>query len=380
MSSQRVVVITGGNSGMGQAMAAAFARANEHVIVIGRSEERLKATAQELGSNVTWLKADVSQRSQVEGAVADIVRQFGHVDVLINAAGFVLGVTTDLPLDEAESLWDEVVDTNLKGCFLMAVAVAPHMIRPGGRIVNISSIAAFTGGSRAGSMAYAAAKAGVLGLTYGLARELSPLGITVNAIAPGFIANTGFTGEWSEERVRGIIAETPVGRGGHVNDVVAGSELCDGRGAECEWGLAIWALSLFSFFGPRPQTGRILSVSRPHAASAPALPRSSRIGASAPLRLTSRLRSRTALPAAPPPQSSTTALNDTVRHGKSSGRAAALHSPGQSSMKQGLPPTSFYLPQQLPSLLWSLCRTSHPASIRAVSLRAPWTDLEHGRA
>jgi 3-oxoacyl-[acyl-carrier protein] reductase len=115
MGSQRVVVITGGNSGMGQAMAAAFAEANEHVVIIGRSEERLQATAQELGSNVTWLKADVSQRSQVEGAVAAIIEQFGHVDVLINAAGFVLGVTTDLPLDEAESLWDEVVDTNLKG-------------------------------------------------------------------------------------------------------------------------------------------------------------------------------------------------------------------------------------------------------------------------
>ena len=221
MNSQRVVVITGGNSGMGQAIAAAFARANEHVVIIGRSEERLRATAQELVSNVTWLKADVSQRSQIEGAVADIARQFEHIDVLINAAGFVLGVTTDLPLDEAERLWDEVVDTNLKGSFLMAAAVAPRMTRPGGRIINISSIAAFTGGNRAGSTAYAAAKAGVLGLTYGLARELSPQGITVNAIAPGFIANTGFTGEWSQERVRGIIAETPVGRGGHVNDVVA---------------------------------------------------------------------------------------------------------------------------------------------------------------
>jgi 3-oxoacyl-[acyl-carrier protein] reductase len=95
------------------------------------------------------------------------------------------------------------------------------MPRSGGRIVNISSIAAFTGGSRAGSTAYAAAKAGVLGLTYGLARELSPQGITVNAIAPGFIASTGFTGDWSEERVRGIIEQTPVGRGGHPDDIAA---------------------------------------------------------------------------------------------------------------------------------------------------------------
>src|SRR5438128_4483058 len=103
----------------------------------------------------------------------------------------------------------------------MAVAVAPRMTRPGGRIVNISSIAAFTGGSRAGSTAYAAAKAGVIGLTYGLARELSSQGITVNAIAPGFIADTGFTGEWPDDRIRGIVAQTPVGRAGRVEDIAA---------------------------------------------------------------------------------------------------------------------------------------------------------------
>jgi NAD(P)-dependent dehydrogenase (short-subunit alcohol dehydrogenase family) len=90
-----------------------------------------------------------------------------------------------MPLDEAECEWDAVLDTNLKGCFLMTVAVAPHLVRPGGRIIYISSIAAFTGGSRAGSTAYAAAKAGLLGLTYGFARELSSQAITVNAVAPG---------------------------------------------------------------------------------------------------------------------------------------------------------------------------------------------------
>lgn len=141
--------------------------------------------------------------------------------MLVNAAGFVRGVTTDMPLDEAEREWDAVHDTNLKGSFLMTVAVAPHMPRPGGRIIYISSIAAFTGGSRAGSTAYAAAKAGLHGLTYGFARELSSQGITVNTVAPGFIADTGFTGAWSEERVRGIVEQTPVGRSGHVNDVAA---------------------------------------------------------------------------------------------------------------------------------------------------------------
>ena len=168
---------------------------------------------------MAWQQADVSQREQVVEAVARIVERFGRIDVLINNAGFVLGATTDMPLHEAEQAWDEVLDTNLKGSFLMIVAAAPHMPRLGGRIISISSIAAYTGGSRAGSTAYAAAKAGVIGLTHGFARELSAQGITVNAIAPGFIANTEFTGNWSEERVKGIVAETPVGRGGNANDI-----------------------------------------------------------------------------------------------------------------------------------------------------------------
>jgi 3-oxoacyl-[acyl-carrier protein] reductase len=218
---QRTIIVTGGNSGMGRAIAKAFANREEHVAIIGRNVESLRRVATELGPNAMWLQADVSSRNEVAEAVSAVVGAFGNIDVLVNAAGFVLGATTDMPLDEAERMWDAVIDTNLKGSFLMAVAVGPHLTRPGGRIINISSIAAFTGGSRAGSMAYAAAKAGIHGLTYGLARELSPQGITVNAIAPGFVANTGFTGDWSEERVSGIIAETPVGRGGHVDDIAA---------------------------------------------------------------------------------------------------------------------------------------------------------------
>ncbi|MBV9229225.1 MAG: SDR family oxidoreductase [Chloroflexi bacterium] len=218
---KRNIIITGGNSGMGRAIAEAFARTNAQIAIIGRDQEKLRATAQALTPNVSWYQADVSKSEQVASTVASIVEQWGHIDVLVNAAGFGRNVTTDMPLEEAEREWDEVYGTNLKGSFLMIMAVAPHLVRPGGRIINISSIAAFTGGSRAGSVAYAAAKSGLLGLTYGFARELSSQGITVNAIAPGFVANTGFTGKWSEERVRGIVAETPVGRAGHVDDIAA---------------------------------------------------------------------------------------------------------------------------------------------------------------
>lgn len=218
---KRNIIIAGGNSGMGRAIVERFAQEGAQIAIIGRDQSTLRATAEELAPHIAWYRADVSQREQVESTVATIIEQWGRVDVLVNAAGFVRGVTSDMPLDEAEREWDAVLDTNLKGSFLMTVAVGPHLARPGGRVLYISSIAAFTGGSRAGSTAYAAAKAGLLGLTYGFARELSSQGITVNAVAPGFIANTGFTGAWTEERVSGIIEQTPAGRAGHVDDIAA---------------------------------------------------------------------------------------------------------------------------------------------------------------
>lgn len=223
MSEQHIrnIIITGGSSGMGRAMAETFVKAQAQVFVIGRDEEKLRATARELGPRVTCHQADVSERGQVASTVAAILEHVDAIDVLINAAGFVRGVTTDMPLDEAEREWDAVIDANLKGSFLMSVAVAPHLRRPGGRIIYISSIAAFTGGRNPGSVAYAAAKSGLHGLTYGFARELSSQGITVNTIAPGFVANTGFTGEWSEKSVQGIIAQTPAGRAGHADDIAA---------------------------------------------------------------------------------------------------------------------------------------------------------------
>lgn len=221
MAGPRVVVITGGGSGIGRACASAFAEQGDSVAIIGRDEAKLRAAAASIGQDVAVFPADVSQRAQVETAVAAIVEHLGHVSVLVNAAGYIVGVSPTTPLEEAERNFDETIGVNLKGALLMALAVTPHLDRPGGRIINISSIAAYTGGSGGGAIDYAAAKAGVIGLTHGLARGLSKEGITVNAIAPGFIAETGFTGDWSDERVRQIVAQTPVGRGGQANDIAA---------------------------------------------------------------------------------------------------------------------------------------------------------------
>lgn len=184
---------------------------------------KLRAAADTLGGNAEWLSADVGRRAAVQTAVAEIVRRHRRVDVLVNNAGFGRMFTTETPLDEAERVWDETQDANLKGTFLMAMAVAPHLTRPGARIINISSIGAHSGGGSPGGIAYAAAKAGVIGLTFALARELSPQGITANAVAPGYIADTGFFGEQGlpADREQALVGQIPAGRGGHPDDVAA---------------------------------------------------------------------------------------------------------------------------------------------------------------
>jgi 3-oxoacyl-[acyl-carrier protein] reductase len=213
-------MITGGGTGIGRAIAAAFAGCGDVIVITGRREEALERAAREIEGDVRPRKMDVSRPDSVEAGIQWLVKTVSPtIDVLVNNAGGILpDDELKAPLDEAARLWDDQVDSNLKGSFLVTVAALPHLRRPGGRIINMSSIAAFRGGG----VAYSAAKAGVVGLTYALARELGGDGISVNAVAPGLVLETEFFGDrMTPQRLERTVGQTPLGRAGAPADIAA---------------------------------------------------------------------------------------------------------------------------------------------------------------
>jgi len=214
----RVALVTGAGRGIGRAIALELARAGAAVGLLGRGADALRAVAGEVereGGRALALAADVSAPAEVEAAIAACSATLGAVDVLVNNAGASSrGPIDAVPPEE----WARVLDVNLTGAYLCARAVAPAMrARRWGRIVNISSITAQTGGV-SGSVAYSAAKGGLLAFTRTLARDLAPFGITVNAVSPGQI-DTRMSDELSPEQLRAVVEMIPLGRLGTPEEI-----------------------------------------------------------------------------------------------------------------------------------------------------------------
>lgn len=215
----RIAIVTGSGQGIGQAIALELARRGAKVVtndVTGCCAEDTLAMIRELGGDGLAITADVSDSAQVENMVKTVLDTFGQVDILVNNAG----TTRDnLIVRMPEEEWDFIQKVNLKSAWLCSKAVVRSMMRKKyGRIVNISSASGLMG--QAGQTNYSASKAGMIGLTKALAREVASRGITVNAVAPGFI-ETDMTRVLPEEIKQKMLARIPLARMGQPADVAA---------------------------------------------------------------------------------------------------------------------------------------------------------------
>src|SRR5271167_2060864 len=213
----RVALVTGASRGIGQAIAVRLSACGASIAGVARSLDGLEATLKairEAGGTAEGYAANVADPAEVERIVDEIEAKFQRIDVLVNNAG----VTRDgLMLRMEDKAWDDVIDTNLKGTFLFSRAVGARMIRARfGRIINISSVAGLMGNP--GQANYAASKAGVIGFSKTVARELASRGITVNVVAPGFIT-TDMTDVLPDKIKAEVKERVPVRRFGTPEDV-----------------------------------------------------------------------------------------------------------------------------------------------------------------
>ena len=210
----RVAMVTGSTRGIGRAVADALSKAGAKVAVIGRDQGKSEAAAAEIGNGAQGFACDVTKADAVDGAVAAIEKALGPIDILVNNAG----VTKDnvfLRLQDAD--FDVVLEANLKGAFRTIRAASRGMMKKRwGRIVNISSVVGIIGNK--GQANYAASKAGLIGLTKSMARELASRGITVNAVAPGFI-ETDMTNALTPEQREALQKQIPMERLGKPEDI-----------------------------------------------------------------------------------------------------------------------------------------------------------------
>jgi 3-oxoacyl-[acyl-carrier protein] reductase len=216
----QVAIITGAGRGIGHAIALRLASEGCRVAVVSRTEQNANRTAEEINAKYAGLAkayaVDVADHAAVKSLVEQVLTDFTRIDVLVNNAG----LTRDgLSMRMSEGDWDLVIDTNLKGAFNFIQAVErPMMKQRSGRIINIASVAGLMG--NVGQANYAASKAGLIGLTKTIARELATRGITCNAVAPGFIT-TDMTDVLSQEIKDGVAKNIPMGKFGEPDDIAS---------------------------------------------------------------------------------------------------------------------------------------------------------------
>lgn len=216
----KVALVTGASRGIGRAVALALGRSSASVVINCRTEQqaaeavRAEILAQGGSRQAEVIRADVSQAADIERLVKQTLDAFGRIDILVNNAG----ITRDnLLLRMKDDEWDAVLNTNLRGAYLLTKAVLKPMMKArSGRIINMASVIGLLG--NAGQANYAAAKAGLIGFTKSVAREMASRGITANAIAPGYI-ETDITGALSDEIKAAALANIPAGRLGQPDDV-----------------------------------------------------------------------------------------------------------------------------------------------------------------
>jgi NAD(P)-dependent dehydrogenase (short-subunit alcohol dehydrogenase family) len=216
-SNTKTAIITGGGSGLGLATAKKFVENNIKTIIIGRNEENLTEVAESLGGLCSYKVCDLSNLKGIPGLVDDLVKEFGTLDILVNNAGINQKKAFTEVTDED---FQQVILTNLTAVFALSREVAKHMLqKKTGCIINISSMAAQYGLPYV--IAYTAAKTGIEGMTRGMAVELSPQGIRVNCVAPGFIATNMSAKALDDDpqRKQKVLSRTPMGKLGNPEDV-----------------------------------------------------------------------------------------------------------------------------------------------------------------
>lgn len=212
----RVSLVTGGEQGIGRAISLQFAAEGADIAIFDVEDRGTWRKVEEAGRRAIFSSVDVSDGAAVSHEVSRVIEHFGRLDILVNNAG----ITKDtLLLRMSEADWDQVLSVNLKGAFNTTKAVVREMIKSNyGRIINISSVVGLNG--NVGQANYAASKAGLIGLTKSLAKELAKKGVTVNAIAPGFI-ETRMTEDLKEEIKVRLLQRIPLGRMGTPEDIAA---------------------------------------------------------------------------------------------------------------------------------------------------------------